>query len=185
MNPNSQSTPTAANVGQPSQMVESRGVEPLPERPPDCSASAPLIQETTAASAGASQESVVPRCGDTVRHGPTGDLWEVAYAHGDSLAWCGWPDGRARLGDCEIVTRCTDEEHLAAVSRWLDREHRADERGCHDSRVGWVRRLYRPEEERRILLELLRREVGALASQVGKHDPPLAAAMNAFARGCP
>jgi hypothetical protein len=30
MNPNSQSTPTAANVGQPSQMVESRGVEPLP-----------------------------------------------------------------------------------------------------------------------------------------------------------
>jgi hypothetical protein len=127
--------------------------------------------------------SALPRCGDTVRHRPTGDMLEVAFAHGDEFAWFGWPDGRAKLSDCEIVTRCTDEQHLAAVSMWLDREHRPDQRGSCDSRIGWIRRLYRPEEERRIEVETLRRDVGALAVRVRPHDPLLADAMAAFAAG--
>ena len=31
--------------------------------------------------------------GDTVKHGPTGETWVVAYVQGDRLAWCGWPEG--------------------------------------------------------------------------------------------
>lgn len=51
------------------------------------------------------------RCGDSVKHGPTGETWLVAYVDGDYLAWCGWPEGEAKLADCELVRSCTDEEH--------------------------------------------------------------------------
>ena len=53
-----------------------------------------------------------PRCGDHVHHKPSGEDWVVAYVSGDRLAWCGWPDGTAALEDCEIISYCTDEEHL-------------------------------------------------------------------------
>jgi hypothetical protein len=52
------------------------------------------------------------RAGDTVLHKPTGEEWLVAYVEGDDLAWCGWPDGLARTGDCELVRACSDEEHV-------------------------------------------------------------------------
>ena len=29
----------------------------------------------------------------------------------DELSWCGWPDGIAKLSDCEVVSRATDEQH--------------------------------------------------------------------------
>ena len=47
--------------------------------------------------------------GDTVKHGPTGETWVVAYVQGEWLAWCGWPEGEARLSDCTLVTAATDE----------------------------------------------------------------------------
>lgn len=56
-----------------------------------------------------------PRCGDTVFHRPTGETWVVAYAEGEYLAWFGWPDGLAKLSDCEVKERCSDEEHAKAV----------------------------------------------------------------------
>lgn len=47
--------------------------------------------------------------GDFVRHGPTGEEWVVAYVQGDRLAWCGWPEGEARLADCTLLQKASDE----------------------------------------------------------------------------
>lgn len=60
------------------------------------------------------------RCGDAVRHVPSGETWRVAYDDGTHLAWAGWPDGRARSQDCELVRACTDAEHRAEVERWRE-----------------------------------------------------------------
>lgn len=56
-----------------------------------------------------------PRAGDIVFHKPTGEEWVVAYVDGDYLAWCGWPEGEAKLADCELVRAIDDADHL----RWL------------------------------------------------------------------
>ena len=71
-----------------------------------------------------------PRCGDHVKHYPTGETWTVAYVEGDKLAWCGWPPGEARLGDCELIHRCTDKEHLGLLARCA-RLPESDARGRH------------------------------------------------------
>jgi len=57
------------------------------------------------------------KTGDTVRHIPSGETWVVAYVRPETndLAWLGWPEGLARLSDCELVKSCSEEESL----RWL------------------------------------------------------------------
>ncbi len=55
------------------------------------------------------------RTGDTVLHKPSGEKWLVAYVQGEYLAWCGWPEGEAKLADCELVRACTDEQHWKPV----------------------------------------------------------------------
>src|SRR5580704_7673683 len=55
------------------------------------------------------------RCGDKVFHSPTGETWIVAFVDGDRLAWCGWPDGEAKVSDCTLVEAVDDAGHL----RWL------------------------------------------------------------------
>lgn len=52
------------------------------------------------------------RCGDHVHHWPTGEDWVVAFVDGEHLAWCGWPEGEAKLSDCKLIYACTDEEHV-------------------------------------------------------------------------
>jgi len=59
------------------------------------------------------------RCGDTVFHRPTGETWLVAYVDGERLAWAGWPEGYAHVGDCLLVEKASDAEHRAAVDEWL------------------------------------------------------------------
>jgi hypothetical protein len=61
-----------------------------------------------------------PRCGDHVRHGPTGETWVVAFADTKTgeLAWAGWPPGRARIADCEVVYQCPDQTHRDSVESW-------------------------------------------------------------------
>ncbi len=92
----------------------------------------------------------IPRCGDTVRHLPSGETWEVAYADAENndLSWFGWPAGRAKLSECTLVAQCTDEEHARAVAQWLD-SWRADS-SSDDRRSYHVRRLYRPMEHARM-----------------------------------
>lgn len=65
----------------------------------------------------------VPRCGDVVLHRPSGETWSVAYADPErnELSWFGWPEGTAKLSDCELVKRCSDARHLECVADWLGR----------------------------------------------------------------
>lgn len=81
-----------------------------------------------------------PRCGDTVLHKPSGEKWLVAYADParDELSWSGWPEGYAKLSDCELIRQCSDDEHEKAVSDWLDKPRRDN-----DHRPGVIERLYR------------------------------------------
>jgi hypothetical protein len=57
------------------------------------------------------------RTGDVVYHRPSGERWLVAavWPEKNDLAWCGWPDGLARLTDCLLLKRCSDEEHWELV----------------------------------------------------------------------
>jgi len=50
--------------------------------------------------------------GDEVLHRPTGETWLVAFVKDDRLAWCGWPMGYARLGDCQLMRKATHEERI-------------------------------------------------------------------------
>lgn len=65
------------------------------------------------------------RCGDTVRHGPTGETWVVAWVERDRLAWAGWPPGEALLADCTLVEAASDAEHLY-WARQIGRPERTD-----------------------------------------------------------
>ena len=59
----------------------------------------------------------IPRAGDHVHHRPTDETWVVAYVEGDRLGWCGWPEGEAKLSDCELVKECSDEEHVDLLEK--------------------------------------------------------------------
>ena len=76
------------------------------------------------------------RCGDHVHHGPTDETWVVAWADYETgdLAWCGWPNGTARLADCTLVKAASDAEHLERLQGVLR---------AGDSRAGRARHLYR------------------------------------------
>lgn len=60
------------------------------------------------------------RCGDVVKHRPSDENWIVAFAdyEANELAPAGWPDSRADISDCDIVSRCSDEEYRRWVSEW-------------------------------------------------------------------
>lgn len=76
--------------------------------------------------------SCIIRAGDIVHHEPTGEDWVVAYVDGEYLAWCGWPEGEAKLSDCWLKKSCTDKEHL----KWLrDISKASGKRGDHAKRA--------------------------------------------------
>ena len=79
------------------------------------------------------------RCGDVVRHHPTGEKWVVSYADyaRNRLSWAGWPEGMVPATECSRVIAASDEAHEAKVKDWLD-----PTRAGGDHRVGEVRRLY-------------------------------------------
>jgi hypothetical protein len=72
-----------------------------------------------------------PRAGDTVKHGPTGETWLVAYVDGDRLAMCGWPFGEAKLSDCTLLKRASDVNHAAMLQRLADMQDKNDPRCIH------------------------------------------------------
>lgn len=75
------------------------------------------------------------RCGDHVFHAPTGETWVVAWADYEAgdLAWCGWPNGMARLSDCTLTKRASEAEHIEILARV---------KNCGDSRAQRAARLY-------------------------------------------
>lgn len=80
------------------------------------------------------------RTGDTVYHRPSGETWLVAavWPERDELAWCGWPDGRARMSDCDLVGACGDAAH------WLLVETIAN--GAADTRARYCQQLIAARE---------------------------------------
>lgn len=57
------------------------------------------------------------RSGDIVKHIRTGNIWTVAYADpaSNTIAWCGWPDGIARVTDCELIQAADDDQHRGTL----------------------------------------------------------------------
>jgi len=57
------------------------------------------------------------RTGDSVKHGPSGETWQVAWADYErgEISWVGWPDGCAKLADVTLVERCSDDKHRDLV----------------------------------------------------------------------
>lgn len=63
------------------------------------------------------------RCGDHVKHGPSGETWVVAYVNGEHLAWCGYPEGEAKLADCTLVKTASDYDHFELTIALADSKH--------------------------------------------------------------
>ena len=80
------------------------------------------------------------RCGDAVLHRPTGETWLVAYADYEQnvLSWSGFPEGSAKLSDCEVTRVATDDQHRKHVEEWLAKPSGGDHRRYA------IERLYGP-----------------------------------------
>ncbi len=92
------------------------------------------------AAAGCTREDarkIALRCGDHVRHRPTGEEWIVAWAEGSQMAPCGWPPCRASVADCDVINRASDEEHRRSVMGWWSSTSHGE-----DGRRAQVLRLY-------------------------------------------
>jgi hypothetical protein len=82
------------------------------------------------------REALEIKTGDTVKHGPTGETWTVAFVEDDRLAWCGWPPGYAKLADCTLVESCSAEESLSLIRQLA--EMRGSDRDGYDHRKSWA-----------------------------------------------
>jgi hypothetical protein len=72
--------------------------------------------------------------GDTVRHGPSGEEWVVAYVSGDHLVCCGWPQTSALLSDCILLEKATAEERSKRLAEMASISE-SDSRGDHARRT--------------------------------------------------
>jgi hypothetical protein len=61
-------------------------------------------------------------------------MWLTAYVEGDALVPSGLPVRSAPLADCDVVFRCSDEDHARLVAVW---QHAKE-----DDRREHVQRLY-------------------------------------------
>ena len=61
------------------------------------------------------------RTGDTVKHLPSGETWVVAWADHvrGEIGWCGWPEGMAKITDCELLESASDDEARELVKQIL------------------------------------------------------------------
>ena len=58
------------------------------------------------------------RCGDHVRHIPSGEVWVVAWADDKKLCAAGWPETIVDVDSCVCIKRSTETEHLSAIFDW-------------------------------------------------------------------
>lgn len=68
------------------------------------------------------------RAGDIVRHRPSGEQWQLAYADQGKVSPCGWPEGVADESDCEVIEACSDGAHIAMLQTWADKGPSRDHR---------------------------------------------------------
>jgi len=78
-----------------------------------------------------------PRTGDTVTHLPSGESWLVAAVDptGRDLVCAGWPESMAKISECEVTYRCSDEEHGKLVRHIAS--IRPDNRSSYSPRQSW------------------------------------------------
>ncbi len=100
------------------QAARQRGLTDQPSRPTETQNSQTAEPRLVATQGSKVDGTMIPRCGDHVRHEPSGETWLVAYADEFVLAPAGWPDSRVQTAQCTITKRCTDEEHQQAVRQW-------------------------------------------------------------------
>jgi hypothetical protein len=55
--------------------------------------------------------------GDVVLHKPTGERWVVAFVSGENLSWLGWPEGFAKVSDCELLETAKPEVRQQLLER--------------------------------------------------------------------
>lgn len=80
------------------------------------------------------------RSGDVVKHRLSGETWVLAYADGDEVSACGWPESWAKASDCDLVKAASDEEYKKMLHDWADRVRRRDN-GDEDHRHTVCKRL--------------------------------------------
>jgi ADP-ribose pyrophosphatase YjhB (NUDIX family) len=65
--------------------------------------------------------------GDTVKHAPSGETWVVACVRGNELSYVGWPEGFAKLSDCVLLEKASDDKRqklLIEMSNMPGDDHR-------------------------------------------------------------
>lgn len=68
--------------------------------------------------------------GDTIYHKPSGETWLVAYATEREVCCCGWPCSYAKIADCELKEKASEQERqdmlekLAAITAQSDPRRR-------------------------------------------------------------
>lgn len=55
------------------------------------------------------------KTGDIVLHKPTGEQWLVAGVENGYVMWCGWPEGRAPMSDCELIESVDSDAELSLL----------------------------------------------------------------------
>ena len=100
------------------------------------------------------------RAGDTVKHGPSGEEWQVSYADDGTgyMSWIGWPEGKAAIAHCEVTRECRDDEHVAVLVAWATK-------GGDDHRTRVCERQLRELEESKGIAFFLR-PVGWLRDKI-------------------
>ena len=78
--------------------------------------------------------------GDHVRHEPSGEEWLVAYATGDRLVCCGWPESMALLRDCTLTKKADAKDRDELLMRMA-------EMTGEDSRARYARRRLAEQAE--------------------------------------
>jgi hypothetical protein len=68
------------------------------------------------------------RAGDTVKHGPSGETWVLAWAERGKVSACGWPASIADESDCTLAEASTDEQHRDMLEKWANPKYRGDYR---------------------------------------------------------
>lgn len=81
--------------------------------------------------------------GDTVEHGPTGEIWDVACVDGDRLSPAGWPPTLAKLEDCALKEKATPEKRREMLRAFALMG--PDRHGFLDHRTATARRILAAE----------------------------------------
>lgn len=63
------------------------------------------------------------RAGDHVRHVPSREDWILAYADGDYVSPCGWPETLAQATDCVLVRPASDQQHREMLEEWAGKSN--------------------------------------------------------------